>query len=55
MLEQRLNPNTGKKEYCLVSTDGSRVLEWYGKAKPSLAKIAASERRVQFFKHKKGM
>lgn len=52
MLRQRYNKKTGKKEYCLVSMDGSRVLEWYGTRRPGKETVEASERRVQYFKHK---
>ena len=51
MLDQRLNPHTGKKEYCLVSISSGKVLEWYPK-KPSEEQVKKSEARVQWFKHK---
>lgn len=55
ILTQKVNKKSGKKEWCLVSKkDRSKVLEWYGTKKPSKERIEKTERRVQFFKHKKG-
>ena len=51
MLTKRLNPHTGKSEYCLVSISSGKVLEWYPK-KPSDEQVKKSEARVQWFKHK---
>jgi len=55
MLSQKVNPKTGKKEYCLVSTKKpGKVLEYYGTRKPSNERLARSERRVEFYeKHGK--
>jgi Zn finger protein HypA/HybF involved in hydrogenase expression len=52
-LVHKHNDKTGKKEYALVSKDGSKVLEWYGTKKPSEETVKKSEQRVQFFKHAK--
>jgi hypothetical protein len=49
MLKQRTNPRTGKKEYALVSRDGKRVLQYFGKARPSAAAIAQAEARVEHY------
>ena len=54
MLDRKLNPKTGKFEYCLISVSSGKVLEWYGKKKPSEEKVKESEARVQWFKHKDG-
>ncbi len=52
MLSQKVNPKAGKKEYCLVSTKPpGKVLEYFGSKKPSAAKVAKSERRVEFYEH----
>jgi hypothetical protein len=53
MLTTRVNPKTGKEQYCLISTSNDRVLEWYGEKKPSLATVAKTEARVEMFKHMK--
>jgi len=53
MLRQKVNPKTGKKQYCLVSRkDPSKILEWYGSAHPSEETVAKTEKRVQWFKHR---
>jgi len=53
MLDQRVNPKTGEKEYCLVSRKTPRkILEWYGKRKPSAEKVRHSEARVEYYKHR---
>ncbi len=54
MLDKRVNPHTGRQEYCLVSVSSGKVLEWYGPKKPSEEKVKQSEARVQWFKHKDG-
>lgn len=51
-LVQKYREEKDRKEWALVSQDGSRVLEWYGTKKPSKEKILETERRVQYFKHK---
>jgi hypothetical protein len=54
MLRRKINPKSGKEEYCLVSRkDPSKILKWFGKARPSDDAIAKEERRVEFFKHKR--
>ena len=54
MLDRRVNPNTGKSEYCLVSVSSGKVLEWYGPKKPGEDRVRESEARVNWFKHKAG-
>ena len=54
MLAKRLNKETGKKEYCLISKSTGKVLEWFGPKPPSESKFKEAERRVQYFKHVKG-
>jgi hypothetical protein len=52
MLAKRVNPKTGEKEYALVSRkDPSKILEWFGKEKPSDERFQHAEARVQYFKH----
>jgi hypothetical protein len=53
MLGQKVNPHSGEKEYCLLSkSKPGRVLEWYGKKKPSPETVQKSEARVQYYKHR---
>ena len=52
MLAKRVNPKTKRKEWCLVSRDGSRVLEYYGKVKPPEERVQKTESRVDYFKQK---
>jgi hypothetical protein len=53
MLAKKVNPHTGKSEYCLESvTSKGKVLEWYGANKPSEKRVDKSEKRVQYFKNK---
>jgi hypothetical protein len=52
MLAQRVHEKTGEKEWCLVSRkDPSKILEWYGKERPSDEQVQETEDRVQYFKH----
>ena len=53
MLTQRTNPRTMRKEWCLVSTEKHRVLQYFGKNKPSDEKVKEVEARIQYFKNKK--
>ena len=54
MLTQKINPKSGKTEYCLVSVkDPSKILRWFGTQKPSGERVASEEARVNYFKHKK--
>ena len=54
MLTQKKNPNTGKKEFCLVSVKSpGKVLEWYGTKRPSEARVEKSEKRVAYFENRK--
>ena len=53
VLVQKVNKNTGNKEWALVSKqDHDRVLEWYGVKHPSKERVEKTEKRVQYFKHK---
>jgi hypothetical protein len=52
MLGQRQHPRHKRQEYCLVSRDGSRVLEWFGTRKPSGKRVQKAEARVEYYKHK---
>jgi len=54
VLKQKYREDTGRKEWCLVSKDGDKVLKWFGPEKPSEEEVAKEERRVQYFKHKGG-
>jgi len=52
MLTQRVHEKTGQKEWCLVSRkDPSKILEWYGKDKPSEERVTESEKRIEYYKH----
>jgi hypothetical protein len=52
MLRKVTNPNTGEKEYALVSKTTGKVLKYFGKEKPTENEFNAEERRVQYFKNK---
>lgn len=52
MLTKKVNPKTKRKEYALVSMDGRKVLQYFGKAKPSDEQIRAVEARVEYYKNK---
>ena len=53
VLVQKVNKNTGKKEWALVSKkDHDKVLEWYGAEHPSKERVEKTEKRVQWYKHK---
>ncbi len=52
MLRQKVRESTGKTEWALVSkSKPGKVLEWYGKEKPSPERVAESEQRIQYYKH----
>lgn len=54
ILKRKKNKNTGRTEWCLVSRkDPSKILEWYGKEKPSEKAVSKSEKRINWFKHHK--
>jgi hypothetical protein len=53
MVAKRLNPKTKRREYCLVSQDGLRVLQYYGKTRPTPEQIAQTEARIRHFKEKR--
>jgi hypothetical protein len=50
MLQQKVNPNTGRKEWALVSHTG-KALKWFGTEKPSKDWFKKEEARVEMFKH----
>jgi hypothetical protein len=52
MLTQKTNPRTNRKEYALVSMDGKKVLQYFGRAKPSPEAVAKVEARVEYYKNK---
>jgi hypothetical protein len=52
MLRKVKNPNTKRMEYALVSRDGSKVLKYFGTARPSDERVRKEEQRVEYFKHK---
>lgn len=55
IVKQKHREETGKKEWALVSkSDPSKVLKWFGTAKPSDEAVQKEEARIQFFKHKGG-
>jgi len=53
MLEKRVNPRTKRKEYALLSMDGKKVLQYFGKGKPSSEAVAKVEARVEHYANKK--
>ena len=54
ILKRKYRKDTDRTEWVLVSRDGKRVLKWFGPQKPSKEMVQKEERRVQYFKHKKG-
>jgi hypothetical protein len=52
MLKKKINPKTKRKEYALVSMDGNKVLQYFGKLKPSDEQIRTVEERVEYYKNK---
>ena len=53
MLVQKQNKRTKKTEWAMVSKNNpNKVLRWFGTRKPSKARFAKEERRVQTFAHK---
>jgi len=56
ILKKILNKKTGKKEWALLSrSKPHKVLKWFGPRKPSKEEFLKEERRVQYWKHVKGM
>jgi hypothetical protein len=53
MLAKRLNPKTKRRECCLVSRDGLRVLQYYGKSRPTPEQIAQTEARIRHYVDKR--
>ncbi len=55
MLVKRRNDKTGRLEWALASVSSpGKILKWFGGTKPSEEAVAKEERRVEYFKHKKG-
>ncbi len=55
ILKKRRRKSTGKSEWALVSKkDPKKILRWFGATKPSDERIKEEEKRIQFYKHKKG-
>ena len=52
MLTKKINPKTKRKEYALVSTSGNKVLQYFGKVKPSDEQIRAVEARIEHYANK---
>lgn len=52
MLVKKVNPKTQRKEYALVSMDGKKVLQYFGKAKPSVDEVAKVEARIEHYANK---
>ena len=53
MLRQKFNKKHERKEWALLSVSKpGKVLEWFGLKKPSKARVAGSEARVQYYKHR---
>lgn len=52
MLTRKVNPKSKRKEYALVSLDGKKVLQYFGKVKPSAEAVAKVEARVEYYKNK---
>lgn len=53
MLTKKVNPRTKRKVYALVSQDGKKVLQYFGKAQPSTEEVKQVEGRVEYFKSKR--
>jgi len=52
-VEKRVNPSTGKSQYCLVSVSNpDKILKWWTH-KPSDEDIEHEEKRVRYFKNLK--
>jgi hypothetical protein len=52
MLTKKVNPKTKRLEFALVSMDGKKVLQYFGKQKPSAEAVAKVEARVEYYKNK---
>jgi hypothetical protein len=50
MLKKRVNPRTKRLEYALVSVKNpKKVLQYFGKARPTEAQIAEVEKRIEHY------
>ncbi len=49
MLAKRVNPKTKRLEHCLVSLDGKKVLQYFGKARPSDEEVRKIESRIEHY------
>lgn len=52
MLVKKLNPKTKRKEYALVSLDGAKVFQYFGKEKPGAEAVAKVEARIDYYRNK---
>ena len=53
MLRRKFNEKKGKTMWALVSVSKpGKVLERYGSKQPSKGRVAKSEARVQYYKHR---
>lgn len=57
---QRMNDDTGKKEWCLVDHKGKKTksgekrnLKWFGTKKPNVKEVKERIAEIKFFKSKK--
>ena len=49
MLTMRVNPKTKRKEHALISRDGKKVLQYFGKKRPSDEEVAKVEARIEHY------
>ena len=55
MLVKRRNEKNGKLEWALASVSSpGKILKWFGENRPSEEAVAKEEKRVQYFKNRKG-
>jgi hypothetical protein len=52
MLKERYNDKRKRSEWALVSSDGSKILQWFGTRRPNDKRVASAEARVNYYKHK---
>ena len=52
MLKKMVNPKTKRLEFALVSMDGKKVLQYFGKQKPSAEAVSAVEARIEHYANK---
>jgi hypothetical protein len=54
ILKKKFREEKDRSEWALFDSKGKKVLKWFGPEKPSKERVQKEERRIQFFKHKKG-